>query len=275
MHTISENCNLLVFQIVRPIPPSRVHLLSHEVLDAIDFRPLGLVQLANGTDEEVRLDLICRAELCIFTPFGRLDINVPPLRLIVPNSVLNRRVEAHMLVDSILLRNTHQVRKDLFLPGILAGPIAVLLVAQAVQRAPDIAAAARIFVVVPRSPDSGALFNNDEVAAVVASDQVDGGAYPRDPGSDDQHGGVGMVCVADFHFGPWHIARHDCDVCESCVASGLVLGGNGGVLHGIYGQVTWKRGCRDVARLNEMKRRPTLFVCYLGSDQAMKLAWAP
>ena len=153
-----------------------MHLLPNKVLNAIDLRPLGLVQLADSADEEVCLDLVCRAELCILATLSRLNINMPPLRLIVPNSILNRCIEAHMFVDLVLLRNTHQVREDLFLSGILASPFAVLFVAQTVQSTPDITAAAWIFVIVPRAADTTALLNDDEVAAVVAFDEVDGGA---------------------------------------------------------------------------------------------------
>jgi hypothetical protein len=153
-----------------------MHLLPNKVLNPIDLRPLGLVQLTDSTDKEIRLDLICRAELCILATFRRLNIHMPPLRLIVPNSILNRSVEAHMFIDFVLLRNAHQVSKNLFLPGILASPLAVLFVAQAVQSTPDITAAAWILVVVPRAADTTALLNDDEVAAVVALDEVNGGA---------------------------------------------------------------------------------------------------
>jgi hypothetical protein len=153
-----------------------MHLLPNKVLDTINLRPLGLVQLTDRTDEEVRLDLICRAELCILAPFRRLNIHMPPLRLIVPNSILNRRVESHMFVNLVLLSNTHQVSKNLFLPGILASPFTVLLVAQAIQGAPDITAAPWVLVVVPRAADTTALLDDDEVAAVVALDEVDGRA---------------------------------------------------------------------------------------------------
>lgn len=42
---------------------------------------------------------------------------------------------------------------------------------------PDIAASTRVFVVVPRATDAAALFENDEVFAVVLFDEVDGGAH--------------------------------------------------------------------------------------------------
>lgn len=191
-----------------------MHLLPHEVVNTIDLRPFGLVQLANSTDEEVGLDLVRRTELGVFAAFGRLNVDVPSLRLIVPDSVLNRCVEAHVFVDLVFLSNAHQVGEDLFLAGVFASPLAVLFVAQAVQSTPDIAAAPWVFVVMPRASNTTALLNDNEVATVVAFDKVDGSADSRDAGSDDKDSSVGMVCVANLDFRPRHITRHDC--CKYC-----------------------------------------------------------
>jgi hypothetical protein len=151
-----------------------MHLLAQEIIDAIDLRPLRLVQLPNSTHKEVRLDLIPGIKLRILTALSSLNINPPLLRLIVPHSTLDRRIEPHMLINLILLRNTHQICQDLFLARVLACPFAVLLVAQRVQRRPDVAAAAGVFVVVPRASYASALFQDDEVAAIVLADEVDG-----------------------------------------------------------------------------------------------------
>jgi hypothetical protein len=151
-----------------------MHLLAQETIDAINLRPLRLVQLPNSTHKEIRLNLIPRIELRILTALRRLNINPPLHRLLIPHSTLDRRIKPHMLIDLILLRNTHQIRENLFLAWVLARPLAVLLVAERVQSRPDVAAAAGVFVVVPGAAYAGAFLEDDEVAAVVLAREVDG-----------------------------------------------------------------------------------------------------
>jgi hypothetical protein len=151
-----------------------MHLLAQEILNPIDLRPLRLVQLPNRTHKEIRLNLIPRIELGVLTALRSLNIYPPLHRLLIPNSPFDRRIEPHMFIDFILLRNAHQIRQDLFLPRVLACPFAVLLVAERVQRGPDVAAAAGVFVVVPGAAYAGAFLEDDEVAAVVAAHEVDG-----------------------------------------------------------------------------------------------------
>jgi hypothetical protein len=70
--------------------------------------------------------------------------------------------------------NTYQY---LLLSWILPRPVWVLLKRVAIQHTPDVAAAARVLVVVPCSANTGALFYNDEVMALVAFDEVNGHAH--------------------------------------------------------------------------------------------------
>lgn len=81
--------------------------------------------------------------------------------------------------------------------GILAGPVWLLLEGVAVEVAPDVATAAlilsasfgshgrvvtyRVAIVIPSATNATALFQDDEVATVVAFDEIDCGAHARVP----------------------------------------------------------------------------------------------
>lgn len=165
--------------------------------------------MANRADKEVRLDLITRVEFSILAALGGGDIHTPLFGLIIPNGILNRSVEPDVLVDLVLLRNTDEISEDLFLAWIFASPFAVLLKAETVQRRPDVAAATRVFVIVPSASYAAALLDDEEVTAVVSFYQVDGGANARDAGTNNQNSGVGMIGIANSDFRPGLVSRHD------------------------------------------------------------------
>ncbi len=121
-----------------------------------------------------------------------------------------------MRVKLVLLSYPDEVGQDLFLSRVLSlmgtrgqllhlslvqpiyahSPIAVLREAVAIKRRQDITATSRVFVVVPCSPQTSTLLQDDEVTAVVALDQVDGGTHASNAGADDDNSCVGMVLVA-------------------------------------------------------------------------------
>jgi hypothetical protein len=67
--------------------------------------------------------------------------------------------------------------ENLFLTWVLARPVGILLERVRVQHTPHVAATARVFVVVPCSANARGLFDDNEVVALVALDQVNGHAH--------------------------------------------------------------------------------------------------
>ena len=65
----------------------------------------------------------------------------------------------------------------------------------------------------PCASNTPTLLNDNKVAAVILSDQINGSTHPRDTSSDDKNGGVGMIRIAYLDLRPrlvadfvWH--RH-------------------------------------------------------------------
>ena len=111
-----------------------MHLLPGELVQAIDLGVRRLVQLSDSRDQEVTLDLIRWVEFRLFATTCRGDLRPPLLQLIVPPRFLNGGVEADVLVQLVLLRDSGQVGEDLFLAWVLPRPVAVLSEAVAVER---------------------------------------------------------------------------------------------------------------------------------------------
>jgi hypothetical protein len=107
--TVANNGNFLVLQVIGPVPSRRVHFLSCKVIDAFNLRPLGLIQLSNGTDKEITDDLVLWIEFGILAAFGCRDMYSPLLRLVIPGSILYTSIEADVLVEPVLLCSFHDV----------------------------------------------------------------------------------------------------------------------------------------------------------------------
>ena len=90
-------------------------------------------------------------------------------------------------------RDGLEILEDLFLAGVLAGPVWILLEGEAVEVAPYVATASlarsasrggssdsgetyRVAIVIPGAANAAALFEDDKVAAIVALDEIDRGA---------------------------------------------------------------------------------------------------
>lgn len=151
--TIAEQSNLLASQIIRPIPSGRVHLLAREAVQALDVRPLGLIELSNSTHQEVASNNILGVELGILAALSCRNTSLPLLGLVVPDGIFNRRVEPDVLIKIVLLRRFDQIREDFLLAWVFTRPVAVLSETVAVQRAPNITCTAWILVVVPAGRD--------------------------------------------------------------------------------------------------------------------------
>ena len=74
-----------------------MHLLSSEAFEALDGRPLWLIELPYRADQEIALDLILWTKLCIFATTGGCDFRPPLGELVVPSSLFYGSVEAYVL----------------------------------------------------------------------------------------------------------------------------------------------------------------------------------
>lgn len=67
-----------------------------------------------------------------------------------------------------------------------------------------------VFVIVPCATETRRLFDNDEILAFVALEQIDGDTHSGYTSSYDYDSSICMVLVSHRNLWPWHIARH-CD----------------------------------------------------------------
>jgi hypothetical protein len=73
--------------------------------------------------------------------------------------------------------DTQEVGEELLLRCVLVCPGRTLFKRERVELGLDITTASRIDIVPPNATKSISLFNNDEVSAVVAADEINGGTY--------------------------------------------------------------------------------------------------
>jgi len=118
---------------------------------------------------------------------------------VVPASLVHRCIEAYMPIKLVLVRDTDQIVLYLLLSGIFACPFGIWFEGVGIEVAEDcvlsanpprravkvsagdkmkrtIATAARIYVIVPRSANLVALFDDDKVSSLAVFDHIDGGA---------------------------------------------------------------------------------------------------
>ena len=80
-----------------------MHSLTGKAVDAFDLGPFGNVELSNCTDKEVAGDRVTFLVLCFFGAACLSDFRVPLLGLIVPSGLGDIAIEAHMLIQIVLL----------------------------------------------------------------------------------------------------------------------------------------------------------------------------
>jgi hypothetical protein len=85
-----------------------MHNLALEVLQALDIRVPGLIQLPHRRDQEITVDTVCRIELGVFLTRD-FDIDFPPLGRIVPRRFFDGRVEPDVFVELVLLGHIAEV----------------------------------------------------------------------------------------------------------------------------------------------------------------------
>lgn len=105
---VADDCNLLVFQIIRPVPPRAVHHLAPVVFQPGDIGIVGHVELADGRDEEVGGDGVFLTKLGIFAA-GDGDGCFPLLLRVVPVRFVDRGVEPDVLEQAIFLSHSEEI----------------------------------------------------------------------------------------------------------------------------------------------------------------------
>ena len=126
-----------------------MHRLTREVMHAFDIWPLWDIELTHSTDQEVGRDIVFGTKFRLFASWARFHVDTPLLRGIIPPRMVDGRVETEVLVELVLLGDANKVREDLFLAGVLAGPVGVLCETVAVKGGPHVAATTGILVIQP------------------------------------------------------------------------------------------------------------------------------
>ena len=85
-----------------------MHQLALVRIETFNTGEFRLVQLANGTDEEVGFHGILRAKLSVFAAFDA-DVDVPFLGCVVPVRGFDGAVEADIAVEFVFLGDANEV----------------------------------------------------------------------------------------------------------------------------------------------------------------------
>ena len=103
-----------------------MHDLSIEGLQTGQLRVVGLVQLTDCRDQEIRIDGIGFSNFCLF-PTDPFHLRSPCIACVVPTSFFYCRIEADMPVKLVFVRYINQIILNFFLPGIFSSPLAIRL----------------------------------------------------------------------------------------------------------------------------------------------------
>jgi len=126
-----------------------MHHLTLEVLSTLNIRILRTIQLADTRNQKVGRDGVLGVELAVLL-VRHCNLDFPFLILVVPAAPFDLRVEPDVLVQVPFLRDGVEILEDLFLTGVLASPIWLLLERVAVEVAPDVARAALVLFSITR-----------------------------------------------------------------------------------------------------------------------------
>lgn len=138
-----------------------MHDLPVKPIHALDVRPLGLIELSHRAHQEVAINRIPFTKLGVLAPLRHAYLCPPLLGAIIPSCFIYSRVEADVLVEIVLLGDADEVGENLLLAGVLSSPGRILGEGVGVESRPDVAAAARVLVVVPGATEAGGLLKDD------------------------------------------------------------------------------------------------------------------
>jgi hypothetical protein len=108
---------------------------------------------------------------------GNPDRRLPLIVMFIPPRFFHHCVEASVPGETPFVGDTQEVGEELLLRCVLVCPGRTLFKRERVELGLDITTASRIDIVPPNATKSISLFNNDEVSAVVAADEINGGTY--------------------------------------------------------------------------------------------------
>ena len=154
--------------------------MSRELLEALDRRIRGLVQLPSGQHKRVRLER------------GALDaLYLPAAARLIPAARAHGRVGNQVALDVVLAHDVAQVVVDLLLRRAQPRPVAALVVGERVQMAGHIAGAPGVAVVEPGPAQIRRAVEDPQLADPV-------------PLELDRSGDAAEACTHDQHL--WRLA---------------------------------------------------------------------
>ncbi len=161
------------------IPAAGVEALALEAFDAGDAGQLGGAEQAGGGDDEARRDTV-----------AAVGMDDPAVALLVPDELLDHRLEHAGTIEVVALRQSLHIGEDLGALGVFLGRDVVHLFEQRhVDIGFDVAGNTGIAVPVPGAAEVGALLDDADVLDSGLA-QPAAGEQRGEAAADHQHVGV-------------------------------------------------------------------------------------